>query len=113
MNCRNTVTLIGHLGQDCEVFKFDSGSQKARFTLATSERYANAKGEMVTSTDWHKCEAWGKPVDTMEKYFKKGKELAIQGSLHTENYTDRDGNKRSRTFVRVNSFAFIGKKQEA
>ncbi len=110
MNCRNTVTLIGHVGQDCEVRTFDSGAQKATFSLATSNNYTNSKGEAITNTDWHYCESWGTQVNTMGKYFKKGRQIAVQGSLHTDSYEDKEGAKRSRTYVKVNSFTFLGKK---
>ena len=113
MNCRNSVTLIGHICQDCEVFTFESGSKKATFNLATSDRYTNAKGEVVDTTEWHKCEGWGKQAEIMEKYFKKGTEVALQGSLRTDNYEDKSGNKRSRTYVRIDNFTFVGKKQKA
>jgi single-strand DNA-binding protein len=39
----NSVHLIGRLGQDPKSFEFENGNQKAQFSLATSERYKNAK----------------------------------------------------------------------
>ena len=50
---RNSVQLIGNLGQDPEIINMENGNKLAKFSVATSDSYKNAKGEKVEETQWH------------------------------------------------------------
>ncbi|MFM7838033.1 MAG: single-stranded DNA-binding protein [Chitinophagaceae bacterium] len=91
---KNKVQLIGNIGSAPEIKTTEAGKKLARFSLATNENYRSAKGEKVKETQWHNIIAWGKTADLVEKYFKKGKEVAIEGKLINRNYTDKEGKKR-------------------
>jgi len=108
-NMRNKVQLIGRLGIDPEVKTFNNG-QMARLSVATSEKYTNAKGEQIENTQWHNVVAWGKTAEIVEKYLRKGQEVAIQGRLETRQYDDKDGNKRYMTQVVCQELLMLGKK---
>jgi len=108
-NMRNKVQLIGRLGIDPEVKTFNNG-QMARLSVATSEKYTNAKGEQIENTQWHNVIAWGKTAEIVEKYLRKGQEVAIQGRLETRQYDDKDGNKRYMTQVVCQELLMLGKK---
>jgi single-strand DNA-binding protein len=107
---RNKVQLIGHLGQDPEVKKIDSGKKVLRVSIATNETYKNSKGEKVTETQWHNVVAWEKIADIMEKYLKKGSEVAVEGKLINRNYTDKEGVKKYVSEVIVNEVLLLGSK---
>jgi len=109
-NLRNKVQLIGNLGQAPEILKFENGNKMAKFNLATSETYKNAKGEKVTDTQWHSIVVWGKQVETIEKYVTKGQEIAVEGKLVTRTYETKEGEKRWKTEIVANEFLLIGKK---
>jgi single-strand DNA-binding protein len=109
---KNSVRLIGNLGQDPDVKEFEPGKKVARFSLATNEQYTNGKGEKVTETNWHNCVAWGKTAEIVEKYLKQGSELAIEGRLTSRSYTNKEGEKRYTTEVVVNEMLMLGKKGE-
>jgi single-strand DNA-binding protein len=111
MNLRNNVRLIGNLGQNPEVKETVNGKKVATFSLATSESYKNEKGEKVTETQWHNLIVWGRQADTVGKYLKKGSEIAVDGKLHSRNYTDKEGVKRYITEIVVNDFLMIGGKK--
>lgn len=104
---RNKVTLIGNLGMDPEIKETENGQKMARFSIATNERYKNAKGENVTETMWHNLTAWGKTAEIMSKYCQKGSELVVEGKLINRNYTSKEGIKRYVTEVQVNDFILI------
>ena len=108
-NMRNKVQLIGNLGMDPEMKTFDNG-QMARFSIATSEKYTNGKGEQVENTQWHNVVAWGKTAEIAEKYLQKGQQVAIEGKLETRQYDDKDGQKRYITQVVCNELLMLGKK---
>ena len=107
---KNKVQLIGNLGNAPEVKTLESGKKMARFSVATSESYRNAKGEKVTDTQWHNLIAWGKVADIVEKFLTKGKEVAIEGKLINRSYNDKDGNKKYITEVQVNELLLLGAK---
>jgi single-strand DNA-binding protein len=108
---RNKVQLIGNLGMDPEVRTLESGKKFAKVSLATSETYKNPKGDRITETQWHNLIAWGKTADIVEKFCKKGSELAIEGKLITRNYTDKEGIKRYVTEIEVNELLLLEHKK--
>ena len=108
---RNKVQLIGRLGQDPEVMNFDGGKKKVNFSLATSSHYYDKAGDKVEETQWHKVVAWGKHAETIEKFMRKGQEVAIEGKLSNRSWEDKEGNKKYITEVLVNEFLLLGKKE--
>lgn len=109
-NLRNKVQLIGHLGNDPEIINLESGKKIAKFTVATNDSYKNEKGEKVEDTQWHNLVAWNKTAEIVEKYLKKGKEIAIEGKLTSRTYDDKEGNKRYITEVVVSELLMLGGK---
>ncbi|MDZ4794727.1 MAG: single-stranded DNA-binding protein [Bacteroidota bacterium] len=107
---KNKVQLIGNLGNAPEVKTLESGKKMARFSVATSESYRNAKGEKVTDTQWHSLVAWGKVAEIVEKFLTKGKEVAIEGKLINRSYNDKEGNKKYITEIQVNELLLLGSK---
>lgn len=101
---RNSVRLVGHLGNDPEVKTFDTNKQLAKFPLATNETYKNDKGERITETQWHNLVAWGSQAKFIGDYLKKGDEVAIEGKLTNRSWVDKDGNKRYMTEVIISEF---------
>ena len=108
---RNKVQLIGNLGMDPEVKSLDGGKKLAKMSIATNENYKNAKGEKVTETQWHNLVAWGKTAEIIEKFLKKGSEVAIEGKLINRNYTDKEGIKRYVTEMEVSEVLMLDAKK--
>ncbi len=108
---RNQVQLIGNLGKDAELIKFENGSNKVNVTIATYESYKNKNGEKVEETQWHNLFAWGKTAEIMGMYFKKGKQVAISGKLCHRTYKDKEGKNRNVSEIQVNEFTFLDKKK--
>ncbi|TRO67212.1 single-stranded DNA-binding protein [Christiangramia sabulilitoris] len=106
---RNTVQLIGHVGNEPEIVNLESGKKLAKFSVATNESYKNAKGEKITDTQWHNIVAWGKTADLIENYVPKGKEVGIEGKLTSRSYEDKDGVKRYITEIVCHELLLLGK----
>lgn len=100
--------MIGDLCNAPEVKNNQKGKKLEKFSITTNETYYNAKGEKVTETQWHNLIAWGKVVELAEKYLSKGTEVAIEGKLMNNNYTDKDSNKRYSTEIQVNELLLPG-----
>jgi len=67
---RNSVRLIGHLGDDPKVRKLDSGKTVANLSIATNEIYRDKNGEKQSETTWHRLVAWGKQAEVVESYVR-------------------------------------------
>ena len=108
-NLKNRVQLIGHVGNDPEIKTFEGGKKLATITLATNDHYKNAKGEKVEQTEWHRLTAWGATAEIIEKFVKKGKEIAIDGKLTHRSYDDKNGEKKFITEVTISELMLLGK----
>jgi single-strand DNA-binding protein len=109
---RNSVRLIGNLGDDPKVRKLDSGKTVANFSIATNEIYRDQNGQKQSETTWHRLVAWGKQAEIIENYVKKGSEIAIEGKLTNRSYEDKNGEKQYVTEVLVNSILLLDKNRE-
>ncbi len=112
-NMKNRVQLIGHLGNDPEVVKFDSGKVKVSFRLATSENYKNGAGEWVNEVQWHTIVGWEGMAKKVERLqLTKGAEIALQGKIVHRTYDDPQGNKKYFTEINMDAFDLIKKAKE-
>ncbi|PCI35716.1 MAG: single-stranded DNA-binding protein [Flavobacteriaceae bacterium] len=107
---KNSVQLIGHVGNPPEITTLESGKKVAKLSIATNETFKNAQGEKVTQTEWHNLVAWNGVAEIIEKFAPKGKEIAIEGKLTTNSWDDKDGNKRYKTEIVVNEIMLMGGK---
>jgi single-strand DNA-binding protein len=106
---KNSVQLIGRLGNDPQIRSFESGKQMATFSLATNESYYNNKGEKVNDTQWHNIIVWGKKAQVVDDYLKKGSEIALEGKLVNRSY-EKEGEKKFVTEIVMNELLMIDKK---
>ena len=104
---RNSVKLIGNVGQVPEIKTLENGKKVARFSIATNETYVNKEGERITQTYWHNLVAWGKTAGIIEKYVDKGREIAVEGKLTNRSYETKDGQRRYVTEVLVNEVLLL------
>jgi single-strand DNA-binding protein len=105
---KNSVRLVGNVGNAPEIVNLESGKKVAKFSLATNEVYKNAKGEKETSTEWHNIVAWGKTAEIIENYVKKGGEVAVDGKITYRTYETKEGEKRYTTEILVQEVLLLG-----
>ncbi len=108
---KNSVQLIGRLGNDPQIMTFENGNKKASFSIATNDVYYNNKGERVEETHWHNVIVYGKKVETIESFLHKGSEIALQGKLITRSY-EKEGITRYITEVNLNEMYMLDKKKD-
>lgn len=106
--------LIGHLTRDPELRITPKGTAICQFGLAINRDYKaedGSKREEVTFVD---VEAWGKQAETLTKYVTKGRPLYVEGRLKLDSWDDKTtGQKRSKMKVVVESFQFLGGRDDA
>lgn len=96
----NKVILMGRLTRDPEVRYTQGNSSTAvgRYSLAVSRPF---KRDGEPEADFFNIVAFGNRGEFAGKYFRKGMQVAIVGELRNNNYTDRDGHKRTTTDIIV------------
>ena len=104
----NKVSLLGNLGADPEIRYTKSGQPVAGLRLATTDTWKDRDGNQQESTEWHSISVWGAQAELCGKYLQKGRQVYIEGSLQTREYTDRDGNPRKATEVKAREIVFLG-----
>ena len=106
----NKVELVGRLTAKPELRYTSSNMAYARFSIAINRSYANAQGER--GTDFINVVVWGKQAENVANYLDKGRLVAVEGSIQTGSYTDKDGNKRTSFDVRANNVEFLSSRSQ-
>lgn len=100
----NRIILMGRIVKDPELRTTTNGTPVATFTLAVERNYSLKGQEKIT--DFIDCVAWGKGGDFICQHFRKGSLIAVEGSLQSRKWEDRDGNKRTSWEVNVDHSYF-------
>ena len=108
---KNKVQLIGHLGANPEIKIFDENKKLAQLSLAVNDGFKNAEGTWQEDTQWFNLVAWSKLAEYAEKNLLKGQELAIEGRLVNNVYTDKQEVKRTVTEIVLNEILLLGKQK--
>lgn len=104
----NIVALMGRLTADPELKRTSNDIAVTTFTLAVNRSYVRQGEER--QTDFITVVAWRQTAEFVCRYFTKGQQMAVDGSIQTRNYTDRDGNKRTAFEVVANNVHFAESK---
>jgi single-strand DNA-binding protein len=108
MGSVNKVILVGNLGRDAELRYTPGGAAVSKFSLATTEIWNDKSGQRQERTEWHNIDLWGKQAESLSGYLVKGKQVYVEGRLQTDEYTDKEGNKRKTTRVRCDRVVLLG-----
>lgn len=103
----NKAILVGRLGKDPEVRTIPSGKKVASFSLATSEKYTDSKGQKYEVTEWHNVDVWDGLAEIVEKFLRKGSQLYVEGKIKTDEW-EKDGIKQYRTKIQASSITMLG-----
>lgn len=101
----NYVCLMGRLTAEPELKRTQTGKDVLSFTLAVDRGYGDKK-----ATDFLSCVAWEHTARFVNQYFRKGSLIAVEGSIQTRSYEDKNGNKRTATEIVVSQTHFTGEK---
>lgn len=107
----NSVVIMGRLTFDPELRTTPTGVSVVHFQVACDRNYQRAGEER--KADFIDVTAWRQTAEFVSRYFRKGSMIAVEGSIQTDSYTDRDGNKRKSFQVVANNVSFCGSKNES
>lgn len=106
----NCAILMGRLTADPELRTTGNGTSVTSFSVAVDRRFQRQGEER--QTDFINVVAWRQTAEFVTRYFHKGSMIAVQGSIQTRNYEDKNGNKRTAVEVVADNVSFCGSKAE-
>ena len=109
-NLSNRVILIGNLGIDPQVRKFENGNAVARLSIATTESFKTKNGKWENKTTWHNVVAWNGQANYAERFLRKGNRVVVEGKLESRSYEDKDKKTHYVTEVIARDFMSLSKK---
>ena len=104
----NVVAIMGRLVADPELRTTPQGTNVCSFRIACDRNFVR-QGEQ-RQADFIDIVAWRSQAEFVSKYFQKGSLIAIEGSLQTRQYQDKNGNNRTAVEVVANNISFAGPK---
>jgi len=96
--------FIGNMTRDPELRRTQTGKTVCSFSIAVKRRWQDA-------TDFWDCVAWEGTAETISRHFHKGKEILVEGEMQKRSY-EKDGQTRWVTELRVDTFGFVGRKDD-
>ena len=101
----NRVVLVGRITRDPETQQTNTGIPYVRFSLAVNRPFKDQNGER--QADFINCVAWRAQAEFLQKFVKKGNQLAVEGRIQTNSYTDANGNNRQAFDILVESVSSL------
>lgn len=102
----NEVILIGNVGSDPEIRVTTTGKRVAKVSLATSWKYKDNE-----RTDWHRLTLFGRLVDVVEEFVRKGDRLYIRGRIEYSQTEVKGHGTRYWTDIVVTDLVMLGAAQ--
>lgn len=104
----NKVMLIGNVGNDPEIRATGSGARVAKVSLATNRTWTDRNtGNKNEKTEWHRLTFFGRLVDIVEQYVKKGNRLYVEGRIEYSQ-TEGEGGTKYWTDIVVTEMVMLG-----
>ena len=103
----NKVMLIGNVGSDPEIRATSSGGRVAKLSLATNRQWKDGSGQQQEKTEWHRLTLFGRLVDIVEQWVKKGDRLYVEGRVEYSQ-TEKDGQTRYWTDIVIVEMVMLG-----
>ena len=108
MSSFNHVVLVGNLTRDPEVRDLPSGQTVCDMRIAVNTQRKDSEETLFIDIT-----SWGSTAKTCAKYMSKGRSIIAAGRLKTDEWEDKEGNRRTKTYVVANTIQFNDKKSDA
>ncbi len=103
----NKIMLIGNVGNEPDIRATSSGTRVAKVSLATSRQWKDGSGQQKEKTEWHRLTFFGRLVDIVDQWVKKGDRLYIEGRIEYSE-SESDGQKKYWTDIIVLEMVMLG-----
>lgn len=106
----NKVILMGRLVADPETRYTQNNIPVCRFRLAVNRPFRQQEGQQTA--DFFDIVAWRSTADFVSRYFKKGMQVLVEGTLRNNNWQDQQGNRHFRTEIHCENVYFADSKRD-
>lgn len=104
----NKVMLIGHVGNAPEMRTTSAGTQIAKLSVATNRKWTDGSGNEQEAVQWHRCTAFGKLAEIIEKWVKKGDRIYVEGRVEYSESEGEGGQKKYWTDIVMSEMVMLG-----
>lgn len=106
----NHCVFMGNLGVDPDLRYLPDGREVVNISVACTEKWKDANGEIKENTEWIRAVCFGKRAKAIAEYFKKGSQIHITTKSRTRKYQASDGTDRWTTEYVISDFQFCGQR---
>lgn len=110
---KNTVTLVGFVGNNPEVRTAQSGASITTVSLATTNTFKDSEGNRQIETEWHRITCFNGIGKCVSEYVAKGAMIMVTGRIHYTKWTDQNGIDRYGCEIIAEQVDFLAKAKEA
>ena len=103
----NRVVLVGNLTRDIELRYTTSGSAIGNSGIAVTRKFS-VNGEKREETCFIDITFFGKQAEIANQYLNKGSKLLVEGRLKFDQWTDNNGQNRSKHSISVENMEMLG-----
>lgn len=105
----NKAIIAGYVGKDPVSGATSKGTSTSRFSIATTDDYADKDGKK--QTHWHNVLIIGKAADVANKYVEKGSQVLVEGQIKYRQWEDNEGSKKSMTEITCFTITLLTKSE--
>jgi len=110
---KNTVTLVGFVGNNPEVRNAPSGAAITSLSLATTRSFKDGEGNRQTETEWHRITCFNGVGKCVAEHVTKGAMVMVTGRIHYSRWTDSEGQTRYGCEIIAEQVDFLAKAKES
>jgi single-strand DNA-binding protein len=110
---KNTVTLVGFVGNTPEVREIKGNATVTTVSLATSRSFKDSEGNRQSETEWHRITCFNGIGKSVAEHVAKGAMIMVTGRIHYSKWTDDGGTDRYGCEIIAEQVDFLGKAKEA
>jgi single-strand DNA-binding protein len=104
----NKAILVGNLGSAPEFRRVPGLNPVCTFRVATDHKFQDSAGNRKSRTEWHRVVCFGATAESCAKHLAKGRQVYVEGHIHTEKWNDSKGVARLSTRIVARQVQFLG-----
>lgn len=106
MNDTNNVLLIGRLTKDSEIRYMRNGTAVSNFSIAVNRRRKSGE-QWIDEVSYFEINLFGKAAENLAQYLIKGKQVAVNGELRQDRWTNGEGKAKSKVYIVADSIQLL------
>lgn len=108
----NHVAISGNCGKEIRYKAFEN-TAVGEFSVAVNNSYKGKDGNWVDKTLWMNVKVFSTLADRLSESYQSGKQVYVEGELHDDSYTNKDGVNVPKTVLKATKVQWVEKSQSA